>query len=139
MSTGDVISVRGSTRRHSGESSVPESGRIVTERAKGLLMLRHGVNSHHAFALLIRLAQNSGTDIATTAQRLLDDYTHDGDTRAAQIRALATKRLFGVGLLLQGTLRLAGRPELHRRLQNAIDEIDRTIAELRAALIGLPD
>lgn len=146
MSTGNVTRVRGMTPRPQDASSVPESGRIAIERAKGLLMLRHGVNSHHAFAVLIRLAQASGSDIASTARRLVSEAGYSGadalgspsgtndDRLADRLLSLATKHLFGIGLLLQGSLRLARHPELQRRLHEAIDEIDRTIEELRATV-----
>jgi len=83
-----------------------------------------------------RQASAALTRAQTARHRSDHRFLADDDRRAADVRALATKHLFGIGLLLQGSLRLAGRPELHRRLQKGIDEIDRAIDELRESVRG---
>lgn len=54
-----------------GEDSLP-SARVVIERAKGLLMFRHGIVSYQAFAVLIRLARQQGIDVVSAAERLVN-------------------------------------------------------------------
>lgn len=65
---------------------------MTTERAKGILMFRHGVNSHQAFALLIHRAHLLETDVGSMAQRLVDDALREGlvpHPGATQVRWLA--------------------------------------------------
>jgi signal transduction histidine kinase len=52
---------------------------------------------------------------------------HDGTVQA----------LFTVGLGLQGTASLVGDPEAVRRIQSAVEELDRVIADLRKYIFGL--
>jgi len=54
----------------SAESS-PTAKTPIVERAKGLLMFRHGIPSFQAFGLLIRFAQDQGLDLTTAAERLV--------------------------------------------------------------------
>ena len=42
------------------------------ERAKGLLMFRHGIPSFEAFALVLRFAREQGLDPTTAAERLVE-------------------------------------------------------------------
>jgi response regulator NasT len=46
--------------------------RKVVERAKGLLMQRHGVNESEAYARLRKAAMDKGLKLAEVAQRILD-------------------------------------------------------------------
>jgi hypothetical protein len=65
---------------------------MSTERAKGILMFRHGVNSHQAFALLIHRAHLLETDVGAMSQRLVDDALRDGlvpHPGATQVRWMA--------------------------------------------------
>lgn len=50
---------------------VIDANRAVVERAKGALMLRYGIDSHQAFALLVRWARATRTPVTTIAQTLL--------------------------------------------------------------------
>jgi signal transduction histidine kinase len=52
---------------------------------------------------------------------------HDGTVQA----------LFAVGLGLQGTVSLVGEPEAVRRIQSAVEELDRVIRDLRNYIFGL--
>ena len=50
----------------------PTARTPVVERAKGLLMFRHGIASFEAFALLLRFAREQDLDLTSAAQRLVD-------------------------------------------------------------------
>ncbi|TDO58768.1 histidine kinase [Kribbella sp. VKM Ac-2571] len=60
----------------------------------------------------------------------------DRDRIARDLHDLVIQRLFATGLQLQGMHRLA-RPEHQERLAQAVDDIDATIHDLRAAIFGL--
>ncbi|WP_235737293.1 sensor histidine kinase [Nocardioides alcanivorans] len=50
------------------------------------------------------------------------------------------QRLFAVGLGLQGTARLVDHPRAHERLEQAVDDVDATIREIRRTIFALgPD
>ena len=73
-------------------AGAPRSGRVTVERAKGILMFRHGVNSHQAFAILIRRAHMLDTDVTLLAERLIDDALREGlvpHTSPTEVRWLA--------------------------------------------------
>jgi signal transduction histidine kinase len=65
----------------------------------------------------------------------------DRDRIARDLHDLVIQRLFAIGLGLQNTVRLAGRPEVVERLGDAIDEIDATIKDIRRSIfsLGAPD
>ncbi|WP_350275727.1 GAF domain-containing sensor histidine kinase [Kribbella sp. HUAS MG21] len=60
----------------------------------------------------------------------------DRDRIARDLHDLVIQRLFATGLQLQGMHRLA-RPEHQQRLTQAVEDIDTTIRDLRAAIFGL--
>jgi signal transduction histidine kinase len=49
----------------------------------------------------------------------------------------AIQALFAAGMSLQGTAMLAGDPEIERRLQDVVGELDRVIRDLRNYIFGL--
>jgi signal transduction histidine kinase len=60
----------------------------------------------------------------------------DRDRIARDLHDLVIQRLFATGLQLQGMYRMA-RPELQDRLTRAVEDIDTTIRDLRAAIFEL--
>jgi len=60
----------------------------------------------------------------------------DRDRIARDLHDLVIQRLFATGLQLQGMYRLA-RPDLRERLSRAVEDIDSTIRDLRAAIFEL--
>jgi hypothetical protein len=48
-----------------------DANRVVVEQAKGALMLRYGIDSHQAFALLARWSRATKTPVPTLADTLL--------------------------------------------------------------------
>lgn len=61
----------------------------------------------------------------------------DRDRIARDLHDLAIQRLFATGLHLQNVIRLAARPEVVDRLNQAIDDIDATIRDIRTSIFEL--
>ena len=55
-----------------GPERSPTARTPAVERAKGLLMFRHGIASFEAFALLLRYARQQELDLTSAAERLVD-------------------------------------------------------------------
>ncbi|GAA3811787.1 GAF domain-containing sensor histidine kinase [Nocardioides panacisoli] len=68
-------------------------------------------------------------------QRLV--MLEDRDRIGRDLHDLVIQRLFAVGLGLQGTGRLADRPEVAERLERAVDDIDATIKDIRRTIFAL--
>ena len=62
---------------------------------------------------------------------------HDRDRIARDLHDLVIQRLFAVGLTLQGAARLPDRDRAAERLDQAVDELDLTIREIRRAIFAL--
>lgn len=62
----------------------------------------------------------------------------DRDRIARDLHDLVIQRLFATGLQLQGMYRMA-RPDLQERLRRAVEDIDTTIRDLRAAIFELQE
>lgn len=61
----------------------------------------------------------------------------DRDRIGRDLHDLVIQRLFAVGLGLQGATRLVERPEVAARLEQAVDDLDATIKDIRRAIFGL--
>ena len=61
----------------------------------------------------------------------------DRDRIARDLHDTVIQRLFAVGLSLQGTARLAQRPEVVERIEAAVRDLDETIGEVRTAIYDL--
>jgi signal transduction histidine kinase len=61
----------------------------------------------------------------------------DRERIAKELHDGAIQALFAVGMGLQGSAVIAGSEELRGRLQNAVDELDRVIRDLRNYIFGL--
>ncbi|TDW92232.1 GAF domain-containing protein [Kribbella sp. VKM Ac-2566] len=89
---------------------------------------------------LIRMFAGQATLALERAQSQRDRdmlaVLEDRDRIARDLHDLVIQRLFATGLQLQGMHRLA-RPEHQQRLAQAVDDIDTTIHDLRAAIFGL--
>lgn len=85
-------------------------------------------------AVAIRLAQNR------EERKRLAVYD-DRDRIGRDLHDVVIQRLFVIGLRLQGVLNLAENPKLHGRLDQAIEDIDDTIRDIRRAVfeLGTPD
>ncbi|KRB80033.1 diguanylate cyclase [Nocardioides sp. Root190] len=61
----------------------------------------------------------------------------DRDRIGRDLHDLVIQRLFAVGLGLQGATRMVDRPEVVARLDQAVDDLDATIKDIRRAIFGL--
>lgn len=81
-------------------------------------------------ALSLQLAE------ARDDQRRLAVF-EERDRIGRDLHDLVIQRLFAVGLGLQGATRLAQKPELAARIEQAVDDLDATIKDIRRAIFGL--
>ena len=81
-------------------------------------------------ALALRVAQARQDE-----QRLA--MLEDRDRIGRDLHDLVIQRLFAVGLGLQGTARFSERPEVAQRLDQAVDDIDATIKDIRRTIFAL--
>jgi signal transduction histidine kinase len=81
-------------------------------------------------ALALRVAQARQDE-----QRLA--MLEDRDRIGRDLHDLVIQRLFAVGLGLQGTSRFSERPEVAQRLDQAVDDIDATIKDIRRTIFAL--
>ncbi|MFF4416047.1 GAF domain-containing protein [Streptosporangium sp. NPDC001559] len=88
----------------------------------------------HAFvgqaAIALELAESR-----MDAERL--GLLEDRDRIARDLHDVVIQRLFAVAMTLMSTVRLVERPEASSRLQNAIDELDATIRQIRSTIFAL--
>ena len=61
----------------------------------------------------------------------------DRDRIARDLHDLVIQRLYATGMSLEGTMPLISRPEVSGRISNAVDAMDETIKEIRAAIFAL--
>jgi two-component system, NarL family, sensor histidine kinase DevS len=61
----------------------------------------------------------------------------DRDRIARDLHDLVIQRLYATGMSLEGTMSMITRPEVASRITNAVDAMDETIKEIRAAIFGL--
>jgi signal transduction histidine kinase len=114
-----------------------------TTSAGGLLLVaaeRGRRDSASAGADLVRIFAHQVTLALDRAQALSDRSTiavlEDRDRIARDLHDLVIQRLFATGLQLQGAPRL-GSPEVQQRITKAVDDIDASIRDLRAAVFEL--
>jgi signal transduction histidine kinase len=93
-------------------------------------------------SLIVGLASAAGVAIENARlharARELDVVT-DRERIARDLHDSVIQRLFATGLLLQGAVRLAGdaSPELGERVQEAVDDLDETIRQIRSTIFAL--
>lgn len=61
----------------------------------------------------------------------------DRDRIGRDLHDLVIQRLFAVGLGLQSTARMSDRPEVGERLEQAVDDLDDTIRDIRRSIFAL--
>lgn len=83
-------------------------------------------------ALALRVAQARQDE-----QRLAMLEDRDRDRIGRDLHDLVIQRLYAVGLGLQGTARFADQPEVAQRLEQAVDDIDATIKDIRRTIFAL--
>ncbi len=83
---------------------------------------------HVTLALQIVRAREDRQRLATLEDR---------DRIGRELHDVVIQRLFAVGLGLQGTSRLTDRPDVAARLDQAVDDIDGTIRDIRRSIFAL--
>lgn len=81
-------------------------------------------------ALTLQLAE------AREDQRRLAVY-EDRDRIGRDLHDLVIQRLYAVGLGLQGTALMSDKPQVTTRVEQAVDDLDATIKDIRRAIFGL--
>ncbi|TWH01502.1 histidine kinase/DNA gyrase B/HSP90-like ATPase [Nocardioides sp. J9] len=114
-------------------------------RSQGSLSLGWQPDNEDAFHALDRqlvavYAEQAATSLQLAEAR--DDQRRlavleDRDRIGRDLHDLVIQRLFAVGLGLQGTTRLVDRPEVAARIDQAVDDLDATIKDIRRAIFGL--
>ncbi|MEW6470898.1 MAG: GAF domain-containing sensor histidine kinase [Actinomycetota bacterium] len=61
----------------------------------------------------------------------------DRERIAKDLHDTVIQRLFATGLSLQGTARLAQKPEVAARIQDAVEDLDLTVKHIRTVIFGL--
>ena len=118
------LSVRG---RATGTLMVANlrGGRVFDERTLGLL---------ETFADQASVAIEYGR--AQSDQRRLE-LMDERERIAKELHDGIIQSLFAVGMGLQGTALIAGSPDIAARVENAVNELDRVIRDLRNYIFGL--
>ncbi len=65
------------------------------------------------------------------------DVLADRDRIARDLHDHVIQRLFATGLKLQSTLRRSSRPDVQERIQQAVDDLDQTVREIRTSIFDL--
>ncbi|MCX4667429.1 GAF domain-containing protein [Streptomyces sp. NBC_01381] len=84
--------------------------------------------SQAALALVLADAQQSRQRLAVFEDR---------DRIARDLHDLVVQRLFATGMMLESTRRRAGSPKVESALDQAVDELESTIQEVRTAIFAL--
>jgi signal transduction histidine kinase len=90
--------------------------------------------------LVVGLASAAGVaiDNARLHARVRElDVLEDRERIARDLHDTVIQRLFATGLSLQGAARLAQRAEVAERIQQAVDDIDVTVRQIRSAIFEL--
>ena len=61
----------------------------------------------------------------------------DRERIAKDLHDTVIQRLFATGLSLQGTARLAARPDVRARIEDAVEDLDVTVKHIRTVIFGL--
>jgi signal transduction histidine kinase len=110
-------------------------GTLTVANAKGRALLREAaIPLVEAFAEQAAVAIEYGR-LQGELQRLV--LLEDRERIAKELHDGAIQALFAVGMGLQGSAALAPNEELRGRLQDAVEEVDRVIRDLRNYIFGL--
>lgn len=139
------------TLARSGDAEVADGGPVLSvpfapsARAGGTLALAwspHREDRYYSLdgQLVATYAEQAALSLqlaeAREEQRRLAVF-EDRDRIGRDLHDLVIQRLFAIGLALQGATRLVQRPEVAERIEQAVDELDSTIKDIRRAIFGL--
>ena len=85
-------------------------------------------------------AAQAGVALELAASRAEAEHLsvyQDRDRIARDLHDLVIQRLYATGMSLQGTMPMVSRPEVADRVTRAVDAMDETIKEIRAAIFAL--
>ncbi len=113
--------------------------------APGTLSLAWSVDREDVFHTLDAKLVTAYAEQAALALQLAEaredqhrlEVFEDRDRIGRDLHDLVIQRLFAVGLGLQGTTRMVDKPEVAARLEQAVDDLDATIKDIRRAIFGL--
>jgi signal transduction histidine kinase len=89
-------------------------------------------------AVAIAAAAGIAIDNARLHARVADlALFEDRERIARELHDTVIQRLFATGLSLQGAVRIAEKPEVIDRLQQAVDDLDDTVRDVRSAIFEL--
>jgi signal transduction histidine kinase len=116
----------------------------VPGNVRGVLTVgrRHGSEplSQAQMDVMASFAAQAGVALELAASRAeaerLSLY-EDRDRIARDLHDLVIQRLYATGMSLEGTMPMITRPEVASRVTNAVDAMDETIKEIRAAIFAL--
>jgi len=115
-----------------GEDSI---GVIVALRCSGREQFRPD-----ALPLLASLADQASVVLEVSdkqrAQRQLDLFS-DRDRIARDLHDHVIQRLYAAGMNLQGTQQRITEPDVRRRIQDTVDQLDQTVREIRTSIFDL--
>ncbi|WP_424860989.1 GAF domain-containing protein [Streptomyces sp. MMS24-I29] len=117
QSGGRLIGTLALPRRRGGPPYTPLDRRLATQFA-----------SQAALALVLADAQHNREQLAVYEDR---------DRIARDLHDLVVQRLFATEMMLESTRRRAPSPETDELLDQAVDELDSTIQEVRTAIFAL--
>ena len=113
-------------------------------KGRGVLTIgrRHGAPSfrHEEIDLVLSFAAQAGVALELAASRADGERLmlyQDRDRIARDLHDHVIQRLYATGMSLQGTLPIVIRPEVASRVSDAVDAMDETIKEIRAAIFSL--
>ena len=91
-----------------------------------------------AAVMALALAAGIAIENARLHDRVRDlTLIEDRDRIARDLHDTVIQRLFALGLSLQGTARMVGRPDVATRIEGAVVELDGVIRQLRSAIFDL--
>jgi signal transduction histidine kinase len=103
----------------------PPDGRPFTQPVQWLLEAYAG-----QAAVVLELSEHR-----RDAERLV--VLEDRDRIARDLHDTVIQRLFAVAMTLMGALKLTGKPDVAKRVQHAVDELDDTIRQVRSTIFAL--
>lgn len=146
-----VEDIYGGARPEVAPAALAEIGPVLavpfspSGRTRGTLSLAwttHNEDRYYALESQLVAAYAEQAALAMQLSEAREDQRRlavfeDRDRIGRDLHDLVIQRLFAVGLGLQGITRMVDRPELVTRLDQAVDDLDATIKDIRRAIFGL--
>lgn len=112
---------------------VPFGNLYLTDKRDGSF-----TEEDEAMVSSLALAAGLAIDKARVHARLRQlTLAEERERIARDLHDTTIRRLFGVGLALQGARRIMGQPEAGEKVQAAIDELDETIRQIRTTVFAV--